>query len=154
ASSTAPAASTGAAAARCPSDRGRVYGPRISTLYDRLGVTATATPEEIRSAYRRLARLIHPDRGSAGSEQALAAVNEAWRVLSDPGRRAAYDASLRTRASTAVSPPAGSPQTAPAGPADEGAIADDEGRSFWAVALPWLLVLAVLGGIFLFTAYA
>jgi molecular chaperone DnaJ len=124
-------------------------------LYDRLGVTATASPEEIRSAYRRIARRVHPDRGSAGSEQAMAAVNEAWRVLSDPGRRAEYDASLRARASTVVSPPAGAPRPAADGQADiDSDGADEEGRSFWAVALPWLLVLAVLGGIFLFTAYA
>ena len=76
----------------------------------------------------------------------MAAVNEAWRVLRDPARRANYDASLR--------PPAmvvGGASTAVRAPVQAD---DEEGRSFLAVALPWILVLAVLGGIFLFTAYA
>ena len=84
----------------------------------------------------------------------MAAVNEAWRVLSDPGRRAEYDASLRARASTV----AASPSAAPAQPEEDDADElgpDDHGpRQFWVVALPGLLVLAVLGAIFLFTAYA
>ena len=84
----------------------------------------------------------------------MAAVNEAWRVLSDPGRRAEYDASLRARASTV----AASPSAAPAQPGEDDADElgpDDHGpRQFWVVALPGLLVLAVLGAIFLFTAYA
>jgi hypothetical protein len=77
----------------------------------------------------------------------MAALNEAWRVLGDPARRANYDASLRPSAIVV-----GGASTATVRPpirADE-----EEGRSFLAVALPWLLVLAVLGGIFLFTAYA
>jgi len=68
--------------------------------YEVLGVRADAAAEEIRSAYRSLARQVHPDAQAAGSSAAgrgpdMAALNEAWRVLSDPGRRALYDASLR-----------------------------------------------------------
>jgi hypothetical protein len=81
----------------------------------------------------------------------MAAINEAWRVLGDPARRASYDASLSVaRPAPVVPAPAGT------GPGVAGSELDGEpeGRSFWAVALPWILVLVVLGGIFLFTAYA
>ena len=77
----------------------------------------------------------------------MAAVNEAWRVLGDPARRANYDASLRPRAVVVGAPASTVPRPAPVAEAEEG-------RSFFAVALPWMLVLGVLGGIFLFTAYA
>jgi curved DNA-binding protein CbpA len=123
-------------------------------LYDRLGVAPTATLEEIRAAYRRIARRVHPDRGTAGNEQAMAAANEAWRVLSDPGRRAEYDASLRTRSSTLASSPSRASAPAPA-PAEDDDLDEEQGpRQLWVVALPAVLVLVVLGGIFLFTAYA
>lgn len=68
-------------------------------LYDELGVAPTASPAEIRVAYVALARQHHPDRmgGRAPAERERAAarmarVNAAWTVLSDPAKRAAYDA--------------------------------------------------------------
>jgi hypothetical protein len=67
-----------------------------ATLYDRLGVPAGADTATLRRAYRRLAKRWHPDhapdRGEASARMVL--INEAWRVLGDPGRRAAYDATL------------------------------------------------------------
>ena len=123
-------------------------------MYDRLGVAPAATADEIRAAYRRIARRVHPDRGSAGNEAAMAAVNEAWRVLSDPGRRAEYDASLRARASTMAASPSAAPSRPDEDDSEELGPEDHGPRQFWVVALPGLLVLAVLGGIFLFTAYA
>jgi curved DNA-binding protein CbpA len=67
-------------------------------LYQLLGVSRGASREEIAQAWRRRARDEHPDArpdqagdGAAGRFRALA---EAWQVLSDPGRRAAYDRSL------------------------------------------------------------
>lgn len=70
----------------------------IGAHYRRLGVAPDATAEQIRAAYREAARRHHPDaraaRGSAGSDDEMAAVNEAWRVLSDPVARARYDADL------------------------------------------------------------
>ena len=70
----------------------------IGAHYRRLGVTPDATAEQIRAAYRDAARRHHPDarvaRGSAGSDDEMAAINEAWRVLSDPVARARYDAEL------------------------------------------------------------
>ena len=65
------------------------------THYDTLGVARSATAAEIRDAYRRLARRHHPDRGAERDAAAMAAINEAYRVLGDPGRRAAYDAQMR-----------------------------------------------------------
>lgn len=65
------------------------------TLYDELGVRPAASATEIRDAYRRLARRHHPDQGGRDAAT-MARINEAHRVLGDPARRAAYDASLRT----------------------------------------------------------
>ena len=80
----------------------------------------------------------------------MAAINEAWRVLGDPARRAVYDGNLRA----AAAPPVAEARPAPA--IDETLDFDDEidARARWVVALPWLIVLAILVGIFLFTAYA
>ena len=124
----------------------------IATLYDRLGVGPRASQAEIRSAYRSLARRLHPDHGSGQSAEAMAAVNEAWRVLGDPGRRASYDASLTVARAAAVAP-APTVDRSP-GRLDADDVVTPDGRSFWAVVLPGLLVLVVLGAIFLFTAYA
>jgi molecular chaperone DnaJ len=74
-----------------------VSGP---THYDVLGVAPSASVEQIREAYRRLAREHHPDRtatsGRTGGDVSMPAINEAYRVLNDPARRAVYDASLRS----------------------------------------------------------
>jgi DnaJ-like protein len=67
-------------------------------LYQLLGVPREASREEIAQAWRRRARAEHPDArpGQAGDEAAgrFRALAEAYRVLSDPGRRAAYDRAL------------------------------------------------------------
>jgi hypothetical protein len=69
--------------------------------YEELGVAPSATPAEIRSAYVSLARRHHPDRMGGSTDAArneaaarMARVNAAWTVLSDPAKRAAYDARL------------------------------------------------------------
>lgn len=65
-------------------------------LYAALGVAPTATPEELKEAYRRRALECHPDKAGAGAPQPGAAdfteVQRAWDVLRDPQARAAYDA--------------------------------------------------------------
>ena len=66
----------------------------MATLYDVLGVASACDLSELRSAYRSKARELHPDLVGTGSEAAMAAINDAWRVLSDPIRRAEYDESL------------------------------------------------------------
>ncbi len=60
--------------------------------YTILGVAKTATPEEIQRAYRKLARKYHPDvNKAAGAENTFKEVGEAYEVLKDPDKRAAYD---------------------------------------------------------------
>jgi molecular chaperone DnaJ len=60
--------------------------------YEVLGVSQTATAEELKRAYRRLAREYHPDvNRDDGAEEQFKEVNEAYEVLSDADRRAAYD---------------------------------------------------------------
>ncbi len=63
--------------------------------YEVLQVHPRAEPDVIRAAYRILARKYHPDMG--GDAERMVAINDAWDVLGDPIRRAAYDA---TRAVT------------------------------------------------------
>jgi hypothetical protein len=76
-------------------------GGHDATHYETLGVRADATTAEIRDAYRALARRHHPDRGPVDTG-AMAAINEAYRVLGDPARRAVYDAALRGTGSAAA----------------------------------------------------
>ncbi|HOG46485.1 MAG TPA: molecular chaperone DnaJ [Anaerolineae bacterium] len=60
--------------------------------YEVLGVGRQATDEELKKAFRRLARQYHPDvNKSPDAEARFKEVNEAYEVLRDPDRRAAYD---------------------------------------------------------------
>jgi curved DNA-binding protein len=60
--------------------------------YKILGMARTATADEIKKAYRRLARKFHPDVSKeANAEQKFKEVQEAYEVLKDPEKRAAYD---------------------------------------------------------------
>jgi len=76
----------------------------MATHYDLLGVPPEATTDTIRAAYRRQARLHHPDtQPDAGPEaveaarRTMSALNTAWEVLADPARRSDYDAGLAGR---------------------------------------------------------
>ncbi len=60
--------------------------------YEVLGVPKNASNEDLKSAFRRLARQYHPDVNSApDAEERFKEINEAYAVLSDTDRRAAYD---------------------------------------------------------------
>ncbi|MBX9669858.1 MAG: molecular chaperone DnaJ [Candidatus Obscuribacterales bacterium] len=59
--------------------------------YEVIGVEKTATPEEIKKAFRRKARALHPDNKDSGDEKAFKELAEAYEVLSDQNKRSAYD---------------------------------------------------------------
>ncbi|MDT8435031.1 MAG: DnaJ C-terminal domain-containing protein, partial [Anaerosomatales bacterium] len=63
--------------------------PATKNYYDILGVKKDASADEIKKAFRRLARKHHPDAG--GSEEKFKELNEAYEVLSDTEKRAQYD---------------------------------------------------------------
>jgi len=58
--------------------------------YTLLGVDKTASQDEIKKAYRKLAHTHHPDK-RGGNEAKFKEVNEAYSVLSDPKKRSQYD---------------------------------------------------------------
>lgn len=84
--------------------------------YEVLAVDPTASAAEIREAFRRLAREHHPDRAasSKATSRSMPEINEAYRVLGDPGRRAVYDASRRAPSAPPVEEAPG-PTRRPAG---------------------------------------
>ena len=109
------------------------------THYEVLGVRPDASAETIRAAYREQARLVHPDR-PGGAADAMSRLNEAYRTLNDPGRRALYDRRLNP---------------APSSPRQESPNAYDDPAT-WSVTsapitarFPWRFVtgLAVIGSL-------
>ncbi len=96
--------------------------------YEELGVTHTATHDEIKRAYHRAARRHHPDAHSLASaaiqdsaRRTMVEINAAWAVLGDPDRRREYDAEL--------APPPPRPPTAAPGPS--GAVVPPPGYPDW-----------------------
>ncbi|KAJ6731079.1 CHAPERONE PROTEIN DNAJ 11 CHLOROPLASTIC-LIKE [Salix viminalis] len=79
-----------------------------SSLYEVLGIQMGATCQEIKTAYRRLARTLHPDVAASGQREDTAyefmRVHEAYETLSDPEKRADYDRSLYRRGRQTGSP--------------------------------------------------
>ena len=74
------------------------------TFYEILGLSRDATSDQIREAYRRLAKQYHPDRfhrlsevGKKYAEEKMLLLNEAFRVLSDAEERAKYDEEIKAR---------------------------------------------------------
>lgn len=67
----------------------------MPTHYDALGLDRSASPEDVKAAYRKLAREVHPDvSDAADAKEAFQTIQRAYEILSDPRRRVAYDAIL------------------------------------------------------------
>jgi molecular chaperone DnaJ len=99
-----------------------VRAPPTVDLYLLLGVSRSASGGEIRRAYRKLALQHHPDRAGAASAETFARIAEAYRMLSDPTARSAYDAHLlQHEAQNAFAP---------------GAARDGNGAGSWTVSAP------------------
>ena len=65
---------------------------QFKDYYETLGVTRVASPDDVKRAYRRLARKYHPDVSKeADAESRFKEIGEAYEVLKDPEKRAAYD---------------------------------------------------------------
>jgi curved DNA-binding protein len=82
--------------------------------YDVLGLARTATDDEIKKAYRTLARKYHPDinPGDKTAEEKFKELNEAYEVLSDPEKRQRYDRlGANWKAGSDFTPPPGWEQT-------------------------------------------
>src|SRR3989442_13264364 len=78
-------------------------------FYRELGVAKEATDAEIKKAYRKLARELHPDAnpGNTGAEARFKAVSEAYGVIGDPDKRKEYDEARRLFGSGAFRPGGG-----------------------------------------------
>ncbi|NUP74525.1 MAG: J domain-containing protein [Sinomonas sp.] len=90
--------------------------PPLPSHYEVLGVAVTASAQEIKAAYRRAARMHHPDHG--GDPAAFRQVTLAYEVLSNPKRREAYDRSYFT--ASPQREPAGTPWSPGTGGTDDG----------------------------------
>jgi hypothetical protein len=120
-----------------------------SSHYEVLGVSREASPEAIRAAYRDLAREHHPDRNattsSAGQNSEMSAVNEAYRVLGDEERRAAYDSGLHGGSAVGPAAATGAGRSTYVSPSPS---MHKRARISWR----WVLILAsavVVGGVVL-----
>jgi hypothetical protein len=91
--------------------------------YEVLGVTSSASTDDVRRAYLRMARHYHPDAAS-GDAEAMVEINAAWALLSDPTERALLDHDQRRAERTYVKPPSSQQFV----PYDTG---DDEGADDW-----------------------
>jgi hypothetical protein len=68
----------------------------LPDYYEVLQISASADTEMIQRVFRLLAQRYHPDNSESGNEEVFRSVLQAYRVLSDPEKRAAYDAKYKT----------------------------------------------------------
>jgi hypothetical protein len=120
-------------------------------LYVLLGVSPDASADEIRRAYYRAARQLHPDvNPDADADSAMQRLNDAWAVLGDPVARKRYDAQL-ARAYRPAGPP--EPRERPARP-EHPEPPEPDPLHPPRLLRPSALIVAVLLLIFVVTAYA
>src|SRR5579871_3915344 len=68
----------------------------VPDYYEILQISSKADPEMIHRVYRILAQRYHPDNAATGNDTAFRAITEAYSVLSDPEKRAAYDVNFQS----------------------------------------------------------
>lgn len=140
--------------------------------YETLGVPPTASADEVRTAYLRRARALHPDRQTGLSAdardragQAMVQVNSAWNVLKDPASRRRYDqqrqgavAPPRPTAARSAPPNAAPPRVRRpvdgVPPAPVGTGSPSVGWALLGGAAPYVALLAIGVAIFVITAVA
>ncbi|PWA50335.1 DnaJ domain-containing protein [Artemisia annua] len=85
-------------AAYATTERTSTGSSSSSSLYDVLGLRMGADTREVKAAYRKLARVLHPDVGSGDSSaDEFMKVHSAYITLSDPEKRSVYDRTLFQR---------------------------------------------------------
>ena len=102
--------------------------------YEVLGVSRTASVRQIRAAYVERARRVHPDLVGHRGLDGMRALNEAWEVLKDAERRAAFDAATGRSTPPGAGPASSRPSEDPDRPFWTGAAGPPPGR-------PWGPVL-------------
>lgn len=118
----------------------------VATLYDILGIPEDADVADVRHAYYRAARRLHPDvNQDVDTTEDMRRLNRAWSVLGDPVARRAYDRELHRPAPDPDHAPFDVDPVYPAEP-----VVSPLGR----LVRPSALILAVLLVIFVVTAYA
>jgi len=70
----------------------------MSDYYQILGVTKIASLDEIKSQYRKLALVYHPDKNGSSGNEKFKEITEAYKILSDPKKRKSYDKSVPRKA--------------------------------------------------------
>ena len=121
----------------------------MTSLYGLLGVSPDASADEIRRAYYRAARQLHPDvNPEADAAAAMRRLNDAWAVLGDPVARRRYDAQSSPPAPLRPAP------FRPAGPLEAQGQPDPAPPHPPRFVRPSALIVAVLLVIFVVTAYA
>ena len=104
----------------------------VETFYDILQVSRVASPEVIRAAYKSLSQRWHPDRNlgnRAEAECRMKGINAAYDVLSDPQKRATYDAKLDVEAETKSNPQ--QQQANPESPPRQSPVGANSDGGFW-----------------------
>ena len=92
--------------------------PKLNRLdpegyYARLGIDPAASPADVAAAYRRQARVLHPDVPATGNADAFVAVKQAYDVIGNIGRRADYDRLARRATEDTAEPRVGLPRRRP-----------------------------------------
>jgi len=121
------------------------------TYYDLLGVKPTASPEEVKTAYRQASKRYHPDRLGTADSHLFVLVGQAYQVLSNPSLRADYDRELSNPPPSQPPPqePYQQPHWSPEQPSSPSysapsAVPDpSDTRGVW----PLLFLTAVAGGV-------